>query len=133
VILVFVSWYTAYLLSYRYLEEIMEERGVSVDHSSINRWAIRFLPPIEKMTREHKRPVGGGWRLEILYHAVGKQDKAIDFRLPKRNMAAAKRFFEKAMGAIGAPSKIAIDKSGADRAAIDAINAPPCADSCALG
>ena len=42
VILVCIRWYVAYPLSYRHLEEMMEERGVSVDHSSINRWAIRF-------------------------------------------------------------------------------------------
>ena len=44
VILVCIRWYVAYPLSYRHIEEMMEERGVSVDHSSINRWAIRFLP-----------------------------------------------------------------------------------------
>lgn len=48
VILVCIRWYAAYPLSYRYLEEMMEERGVLVDHSSINRWAIRFLPLLEK-------------------------------------------------------------------------------------
>jgi putative transposase len=51
VILVCIRWYAAYPLSY-HLEEIMQERGVSVDHSSINRWAIRFLPLIEKMVRK---------------------------------------------------------------------------------
>ena len=48
VILVCIRWYAAYPLSYRHLEELMEERGVSVDHSSINRWAIRFLPLIDR-------------------------------------------------------------------------------------
>ena len=43
IILVCIRWYAAYSLSYRQLEEMMEERGVFVDHSSINRWAIRFL------------------------------------------------------------------------------------------
>ena len=41
-----------------------EERGVFVDHSSINRWAIRFLPLLEKVFRKHKRPVGGSWRMD---------------------------------------------------------------------
>ena len=59
VILVCIRWYAAYLLSYRHLEEMMEECGVSVDQSSINRWAIRFLAFIEKMAWKHKRPVGG--------------------------------------------------------------------------
>ena len=43
---------------------MMEERGVFVDHSSINRWAIRFLPQIEKAFRRHKRPVGVSWRMD---------------------------------------------------------------------
>ena len=63
VILVCIRWYAAYPLSYPHLEELMQECGVSVDHLSINRWAIRFLPLIEKMVRKYKRPVGvaGGW------------------------------------------------------------------------
>jgi putative transposase len=59
VILVCIRWYAAYPLSYRYLEEIMEERGVPFDHSSINGWAVCFLQLIEEMARKHKRPVGG--------------------------------------------------------------------------
>ena len=135
VILVCIRWYAAYPLSYRHLEEMMQERGVSVDHSSINRWAIRFLPLIEKMARKHKRLVGGSWRMDetyikvkgvwkYLYRAVDKQGKTVDFLLTaKRDIAAAKRFFDKAMGANGDPNKVAMDKSGANKAAIDAINA----------
>ena len=62
--------YVAYPPSYRHLEEMMQERGVLVDHSSINRWAIRFLPLIEKMARKHKRPVGGSWRMDETYIRV---------------------------------------------------------------
>lgn len=51
-------------MSYRHLEEMMEERGVSVDRSSICRWAIRFLPLVEKVSRKHRRPVGGSWRMD---------------------------------------------------------------------
>jgi putative transposase len=135
VILVCIRWYVAYPLSYRHLEEMMLERGVSVDHSSINRWAVRFLPLIEKMSRKHKRPVGSSWRMDetyikvkgvwkYLYRAVDKQGKTVDFLLTvKRDMAAAKRFFDKAMGANGDPDKVVMDKSGANKAAIDAINA----------
>ena len=135
VILICIRWYAAYPLSYRYLEEMMEERGVSVDHSTINRWAIRFLPLIEKMARKNKRPVGGSWRMDetyikvkgfwkYLYRAVDKQGKTVDFLLTaKRDMAAAKRFFDKAVGANGDPDKVAMDKSGANKAAMDAINA----------
>ena len=135
VILVCIRWYVAYPLSYRHLEEMMEERGVSVDHSSINRWAIRFLPHIEKMARKHKRPVGDSWRMDetyikvkgvwkYLYRAVDKHGRTVDSLLTaKRDMAAAQRFFNKAMGANGDPDKVAMDKSGANKAAIDAINA----------
>jgi transposase-like protein len=135
VILVCMRWYVAYPLSYRHLEEMMQERGVFVDHSSINRWTIRFLPLIEKMARKHKRPVGGNWRMDETYikvkgvwkypcRAVDKQGKTVDFLLTaKCDMVAAKRFFDKAMGANGEPGKIAMDKSGANKAAIDAINA----------
>lgn len=51
IILVCIRWYAVYPLSYRHLEEMMEERGVFVDHSSINRWAVRFLPLLEKAFR----------------------------------------------------------------------------------
>src|SRR5471030_1596792 len=113
---------------------MMEERGVSVDHSSINRWAVRFLPLIEKIARKHKRPVGGSWRMDetyikvrvvwkYLYRAVDKQGNTVDFLLTaKRDMAAAKRFFDKAIRENGVPDKVAMDKSGANKAAIDAVN-----------
>jgi transposase-like protein len=134
VILVCIRWYAAYPLSYRHLEEMMEERGVFVDHSSINRWAIRFLPLLEKVFRKHKRPVGCSWRMDetyikvkgawkYLYRAVDKQGKTVDFLLTaKRDKAAALRFFDKAMQANGVPEKVTMDKSGANKAAMDEIN-----------
>ena len=134
VILVCIRWYAAYPLSYRHLEEMMEERGVFVAHSSINRWAIRFLPLLEKVFRKYKRPVGGSWRMDetyikvkgdwkYLYRAVDKQGKTVDFLLTaKRDKAAALRFFEKAMQASGVPEKVTMDKSGANKAAMDEIN-----------
>ena len=48
----------------------MEERGVLVEHSSINRWAICSLPLVEKMARKHKRPVDGSWRMDETYIEV---------------------------------------------------------------
>ena len=135
VILVCIRWYSAYPLSYRHLEEIMQERGVFVDHSSINRWAIRFLPLLEKVFCKHKRAVGGSWRMDetyikvkgvwkYLYRAVDKEGKTVDFLLTaRRGKAAALRFFEKAMKASGVPEKVTMDKSGANKAAMDEINA----------
>lgn len=58
VILFCIGLYATYPLSYRHLKEIMDERGVSVDHSTVNRWAIRFLVLIKKLSRKHKRKVG---------------------------------------------------------------------------
>ena len=134
VILVCIRWYAAYPLSYRHLEEMMEERGVFVDHSSINRWAIRFLPLLEKVFRTHKHPVGGSWRMDetyikvkgvwkYLYRAVDKEGKTVDFLLTaRRDKAAALRFFEKSMKDSGVPEKLAMDKSGANKAAMDEIH-----------
>jgi putative transposase len=134
VILVCIRWYVAYPLSYRHIEEMMGERGMSVDHSTINRWAIRFLPLIEKLSRKQKRRVGSSWRMDetyikvkgvwkYLYRAVDKESKTVDFLLTAhRDMTAARRFVEKAMLENGAPDKVTMDKSGANKAAIDEIN-----------
>lgn len=133
VILMCIRWYAAYPLSYRHLEEMMEERGVHVDHSTINRWAIRFLPLLEKVLRKLKHPVGLSWRMDetyikvngqwkYLYRAVDKAGKTIDFLLTaKRDKKAAMRFFEKAMKANGIPEKVTMDKSGANKSAVDQI------------
>ena len=67
VILVCIRWYAAYPLSYCHLEEMMEERGVFVDHSSINRWEVRFLPLLESIFHKHKRPVGKSLRMDETY------------------------------------------------------------------
>ena len=134
IILICIRWYAAYPLSYRHLEEMMQERGVFVDHSSINRWAIRFLPWLEKVFRKHKRAVGGSWRMDetyikvkgawkYLYRAVDKEGKTVDFLLTaRRDKAAAMSFFDKAMKASGGAEKVTMDKSGANKAAMDEIN-----------
>jgi putative transposase len=64
VILTGVRWYVAYPLSPRNLEDMMAERGVSVDHSPVHRWAIKLLPVPEKAFRRRKRPVGKSWRMD---------------------------------------------------------------------
>jgi transposase-like protein len=134
VILVCIRWYVAYPLSYRHLEEMMQERCVLVDHSSINRWAIRFLPFLEKVFRKHKHAVGISWRMDetyikikgtwkYLYRVVDKEGQTVDFLLTaKRDAAAARRFFDKAIRYNAAPEKVTIDKSGANRAALAQLN-----------
>ena len=106
-----------------------------VDHSSINRWAIRFLLLLAKVFRKYKRALGCSWRMDetyikvkgvwkYLYRAVDKAGKTVDFLLTaRRDKAAALLFFEKSMKASGAPEKVTMDKSGANKAAMDEINA----------
>jgi putative transposase len=129
-----VRWYVAYPISYRQLEEMMGERGVSVDHSTLNRWVIKYAPEIEKEFRRHQRPVGKSWRLDetyvrikgnwaYLYRAVDKEGQTIDFLLtPNRNRDAAEAFLRKAIRTQGLPEKITIDHSGANTAAIKHYN-----------
>lgn len=134
VILQCVRWYVAYPLSDRQLEEMMEERGVDVDHSTINRWVVKYAPELEKEFRKRKKPVGSSWRVDetyvkikgqwkYLFRAVDKEGATIDFLLTaKRDVKAAKRFFKKAIGSSAVPEKITIDKSGANKAAAESFN-----------
>jgi putative transposase len=130
-----VRWYVAYPISYRQLEEMMEERGVEVDHSTPNRWVLKYAPEVEKQFRKRKRPVGTSWRMDetyvrvkghwkYLYRAVDRDGQTVDFLLTAhRNRAAAQRFLRKAIRAHETPKKITIDKSEASRAAIESYNA----------
>ena len=65
-----VRWHTAYPLSLRHVEEMMQERGVFVDHSTVNRWAIKMLPVLAAVFRKRKRPVGGSRRMDETYIKV---------------------------------------------------------------
>ncbi len=62
-----VRWYLAYALSLRNLEEMMVERGIIVDHSTLHRWVIRLVPLPDKAFRRHKRTVGRRWRMDETY------------------------------------------------------------------
>ena len=96
-----VRWYVAYPISCRQLEEMMSERGVAVDHSTLNRWVIRYAPEVEKQFRRRQHPVGRSWRMDetyvkikgkwaYLYRAVDKDGQTLDFLLtPHRDRAAA--------------------------------------------
>ena len=62
-----VRWYVAYPMSYRQLEEMMGERGVAVDHSTLNRWIIKYAPEFEKQFHRRQPPVGRSWCLDETY------------------------------------------------------------------
>ena len=65
-----MRWYVAYPISYRQLEEMMQERGVEVDHSTLNRWVLKYVPFLEQQFRARKRPVGCRWRMDETYVRV---------------------------------------------------------------
>ena len=130
-----VRWYLAYSLSYRDVEELALERGLKVDHSTINRWVIEYAPRLENVFRKrYKRQTGISWRMDetyikvkgvwtYLYRAVDKQGDTIDFMLSaKRDEPSARAFFAKAIGSSGIPDKVTMDKSGANKAGINTIN-----------
>ncbi len=70
-----VRWYLAYALSLRNLEDMMAERGIIVDHSTLHRWVIRLVPLLDKAFRRHKRTVGRRWRMDETYIKVKGQWK----------------------------------------------------------
>jgi transposase-like protein len=105
VILLCLRWYLHYALSYRDLEEMMQERGLSVDHTTIYRWVQRYAPDLEKRCHLHLRPTTDSYRVDetyikvkgrwfYLYRAVDSKGCTIDFLLSaKRDAKAARRFF----------------------------------------
>jgi transposase-like protein len=124
----------AYPLSTRHVEELMEERGVEVDHSTINRWVVKYSPQLEEAFHRRKRAVWVSWRMDetyikvkgvwcYLYRAVDKQGQTIDFLLTtQRDQEAALRFLKKTIRRHGVPEKITIDGSAANEAAIKSYN-----------
>ncbi|EAT4222032.1 IS6 family transposase, partial [Salmonella enterica] len=129
-----VRWYLAYSLSLRDLEEMMAERGIHVDHSTLHRRVIRLVPLLDKVFRRHKRAVGRRWRMDetyirikgqwkYLYRAVDTAGQTIDFLLTaKRDAASALRFFRKAIRYHCEPEVVTIDKSGANTADLATLN-----------
>jgi putative transposase len=134
VILYAMFFYVRYAVSYRDLEEIMAERGIQIDHATLNRWVVKYSPSIAKTAHQKKQPTAGSWRMDetyikikgkwaYLYRAIDKYGKTLDFMLTKRrDKAAARLFFRRAIETNGLPSRIVIDKSGANLAGLQRIN-----------
>jgi transposase-like protein len=70
VIILCVRWYVRYKLSYRDLMEMMAERGLSMAHTTIMRWVVRFIPVFEQRRRKYSKPVGRSWRVDETYIKV---------------------------------------------------------------
>ncbi|WGF88096.1 IS6 family transposase [Marinivivus vitaminiproducens] len=134
VILYAVFFYVRYTVSYRDLKEIMAERGVEVDHATLNRWVARYAGLVAEQGRRRKTPADRSWRMDetyvkvrgertYLYRAVDTCGRTLDFMLSKRRTkGAATRFFARALEANGLPRKIVIDKSNANTAGLKAVN-----------
>ncbi len=124
IILLCVRWYCKYGISYRDLAEMMQERGVTVDPSTIFRWVQRYAPEIERRIRLYQAPRSSSWRVDetyvrvggkckYLFRAVDKHGKLIAFMLSdRRTTNAAYRFLRKALKMMSAypPSSITTDK-----------------------
>ena len=133
VILWAVRWYLMFPISYRDLELMLADRGVTVDHTTIFRWIQAYAPEIEKRIRPYLRGSNGSWRVDetyvrvkgrwmYLYRAVDSRGQTIDFLLSaKRDAEAAKRFFRKALGQPHTvnPRTITVDKNPAYPCAVE--------------
>jgi putative transposase len=130
VILLCVRWYLAYNLSLRNLEEMMAERGISVDHATVHRWVIRYSPELLKRFNLRKRSVSRKWHVDetyikvrgrwlYLYRAIDSNGDTVEFWFSeRRNLTAAKRFLRKALKRHGRSERIVIDGSQTNREAI---------------
>ncbi|OQM76073.1 IS6 family transposase [Manganibacter manganicus] len=130
VILLCVRWYLAYNLSLRDLEEMMAERGIRVDHSTLHRWVVHFAPLLLERFSRRKRAVAGKWHVDetyikvrgrwmYLYRAIDNVGDTVEFFFSEhRDLLAAKRFIRKAIKRHGRPERIVIDGSQTNREAI---------------
>ena len=70
-----VRWYCLYPVSYRQLEEMMCDRGVEADHSTLSRWVLKYAPQLDKRCRPHLIPTNDSWRVDETYIKVKGEDK----------------------------------------------------------
>jgi putative transposase len=130
IILLCIRWYLAYNLSLRNLEEMMAERGISVDHATIHRWVIRYSPELLNRFNARKRAVTRKWPVDetyievrgrwiYLYRAIDRNGDTVEFWFSeRRDLIAAKRFLRKALNRHGRPERIVIGGSQTNREAI---------------
>jgi transposase-like protein len=141
-----VRWYLRYALSYRDVEELMQERGVAVDHTTVFRWVQRYAPELDKRCRPHLTETNDSYRVDetyikiekqwyYLYRAVDSAGQTIDFLLSKtRDAKAAERFFRKALRAkhTATPRVITVEKNAAYPPAFATLQEEQLPASCTL-
>lgn len=125
IILLTVRWYLRYNLSFRNVVEMMEERGLSIAHTTIMRWVHQYGPELDERVRRHLKTTNDSWRVDetyikvkgqwmYLYRAVDSESNTIDFYLNEiRDTKAAKCFFKKALRSfhVSKPRVITVDKN----------------------
>ena len=135
VIVLCVRWYLHYALSYRDLEEMMAERGLTVDHSTIARWVLAYAPELEKRVKPNLKPTTDSWKVDetyikvkgewvYLYRAIDSEGNTLGFRLSaKRDADAAQALFEQTLDAPHTipPRVINVDKNAAYPKAIETL------------
>jgi transposase, IS6 family len=138
IILLCVRWYLRYALSYRDLEEMMRERGLPVDHTTIFRWVQHYAPELEKRCRPHLKACNDSWKVDetyikvkkiwtYLYRAIDSEGNTLEFLLsPTRDAEAATRFFLKARHSIadGTPQAHLVEEQMAQPATNPSTSAP---------
>jgi transposase, IS6 family len=142
-----VRWSLRYALSYREVEELMQERGVSVDHTTVFRWVQRYAPELDKRCRPHLTETNDSYRVDetyikikkqwyYLYRAVDSAGQSIDFLLSAtRDAQAAERFFRNTLRArhTAPPRVMTVDKTAAYPPAFEALQQEgTLPDSCTL-
>jgi transposase, IS6 family len=136
VISVAVRWYLRYSLSYRDVEELLAERGITVDHVTVYRWVQRFTPEFIEAARPCRHAPGDRWFADetyvkvagqwtYLYRAIDQHGQVIDVLLSaRRDLAAARRFFTRALRAGTVPAEVTTDRAPAYPRVLDEL-APP--------
>jgi IS6 family transposase len=137
IILLCVRWYLRYCLSYRDLEEMMAERGLKVDHTTIYRWVQKYAPELEERCKPYLKQTNDSWRVDetyikvkgewlYLYRAVDSAGNTLEFLLSEhRDTQAAKRFLARALDAshTTTPRVINVDHNPAYPKAIEEFKA----------
>ena len=130
IVVLCVSWYLSFRLSYRDLVSMMGGRGIRLAHTTILRLVQHYTREFEKRWQRYARPVGGSRRMDetyvkvrgewiYLYRAVDQTGKTVDFFLSRqRDIDAAKAFLRKVMKGQRVPIKVTLDAYAASHRAV---------------